>query len=248
MQKKFVDINIEFYKYIIRFKDVSNHFLILFHVTHLCTLKNRFLRDSRTHKTRLIVNLIRSFRRPLVGVKIRGDKLRWRESRGVGETRATSRRSASYREPPSSLPRGWLVEPTSGAESKLIQVLAFRGGAWEICDASQTCKTKIRRRGESFIRASLESDKLHPQQSTGALKFPNAETLHDREVRRDRLSGAPATRGDRSHSRLRRGSASMGEGKGKGEKRSKFSREIFIRPSGSNRRKSLREVKNLRMT
>lgn len=119
------------------------------------------------------------------------------------------RRSASYREPPSLLPRGWLVEPTSGAESKLIQVLASRGGAWEICDASQTRKTKIRRRSESFTRAGFESDKLHPEQSTGALKFPNAETLQDREVRRDRLSSAPATRDDRSCSRLRRGSASI---------------------------------------
>jgi len=50
---------------------------------------------------------------------------------------------------------------------------------------------------------------LHPEQSTGALKFPNAETLQDREVRRDRLSSAPATRDDRSRSRLRRGSASI---------------------------------------
>lgn len=145
--------------------------------------------------------------------------LRWRESHRVGETRAPS---ASYREPPLLLLRGWLVEPTSGVESKLIQVLAFRGGAWEICNASQTRKTEIRRGGESFIRAGFESDKLHPEQSTGALKFPNAETLQDREVRRDRLSSAPATRGDRS--RLRRGSASIGKERRKREKekRSKF--------------------------
>lgn len=67
----------------------------------------------------------------------------------------------------------------------------------------QRFETRIRRKGggregEGFDEASPSlaegSDKLHPEQLTGALKFSNAETLQGCEVRRDRLSSAPATR------------------------------------------------------
>lgn len=100
----------------IRFKDFLNHFLVfesnslvLWHVTHLCILKTRFSWNPRVHKTRLIVNLIQSFQRSL-GVKIRADKLRWRESHRVGETRATS--ALSFVPRAAVVPTSWVASWT----------------------------------------------------------------------------------------------------------------------------------------
>lgn len=128
-----------------------------------------------------------------------------------------------HREPP---PRGQLVQPTSGAESKLIQVLASRQhmrGGWEVATLGKLANEDSYISETSPSPEPSESDKLHPKQLTGALKFPNAETLRDREVRRDRLSSAPATRR----------SISLSLKKSKRVGRSKFPRKIFIRLAGT---------------
>jgi len=103
-----------------------------------------------------------------------------------------------------------LVEPTPGAESKLIQVLASASPSSASSSAYERLVATPRKLADEASRASPslqpgESDKLHPGQLTGALKF--AGTPQARQVRRDRLSSAPATLDDRSRSRAQREAA-----------------------------------------
>lgn len=125
-----------------------------------------------------------------------------------------------HREPP---PHGRLVVQTSRAESKLIQVLVSRRRMRRDWNASQTHRWSFVSEASPSLESS-ESDKLHPEQLTGAFKFPDVGTLR-RIVKYDETDyRAHLLRGNRSRSPPRRVSVLSG-------RPSKFPREIFIRPS-----------------
>lgn len=143
----------------------------------------------------------------LVGVKIRAAASRdgasrshtesWRNrSDDVSGTQLCCETRHREPPPPPPLPHGRLVVPTSGAESKLIQVLASRRRMRRGCNASQTHRRSlVYKQSGLFARTErARSTNCIRRNWLERLSFPDAGTLQDREVRRDRLSCAPATR------------------------------------------------------